>query len=81
MPQGPPVRAEMPGVDPANDVDITVRGGRLTIRAARSEKSESKGRSEFSYGSFSRTVSLPPGADEDDITATSTRASSRSPLP
>jgi HSP20 family protein len=34
------------------------------------EKSESNGRSEFSYGSFVRTVSLPPGADEDDITAT-----------
>jgi HSP20 family molecular chaperone IbpA len=64
------VRAEMPGVDPAKDVDITVRDGRLTIKAERTEKSESNGRSEFSYGSFSRTVSLPPGADEDDITAT-----------
>jgi HSP20 family molecular chaperone IbpA len=64
------VRAEMPGVDPAKDVEITVRDGRLTIRAERSEKSESKGRSEFSYGSFSRTISLPPGANENDITAT-----------
>ncbi len=64
------VRAELPGVDPAKDVDITVRQGRLTIRAERSEKKESGGRSEFSYGSFARTVSLPTGADEDDITAT-----------
>jgi HSP20 family molecular chaperone IbpA len=63
------VRAEMPGVDPAKDVEITVHDGRLTIKAERSENSESNGRSEFSYGSFSRTVSLPPGADEDDITA------------
>jgi HSP20 family molecular chaperone IbpA len=64
------VRAEIPGVDPAKDVDITVRDGRLTIKAERTEKSESKARSEFAYGSFVRTVSLPPGADENDITAT-----------
>lgn len=28
-----------------------------------------KGRSEFSYGSFVRSVTLPAGADEDDIKA------------
>ncbi len=64
------VRAEIPGVDPAKEVDITVHEGRLTIKAERTEKSESKGRSEFSYGSFVRTVTLPQGADEDDIKAT-----------
>ena len=64
------VRAEIPGVDPAKDVDITVHDGRLTIQAERTEKTQSKGRSEFSYGSFVRTVTLPQGADEDDITAT-----------
>lgn len=41
----------------------------MTIKAERSEKKESKGRSEFSYGSFVRTVPLPPGADENDIKA------------
>ncbi|AGZ53357.1 Hsp20/alpha crystallin family protein [Mycobacterium kansasii] len=64
------VRAEMPGIDPAKDVDITVRNGQLTIKAERTEKKEFEGRSEFSYGSFVRTVSLPDGADEDDIKAT-----------
>ena len=64
------VRAEIPGIDPAKDVDITVRDGRLTIKAERTEKKQSNRRSEFSYGSFVRSVSLPPGADEDDITAT-----------
>ena len=64
------VRAEMPGVDPAKDVDITVRDGQLTIKAERSEKKDFNGRSEFSYGSFVRTVSLPAGADENDIKAT-----------
>src|SRR6516164_5967094 len=64
------VRAEMPGIDPAKDVEITVRDGQLTIKAERSEKKEFDGRSEFSYGSFVRTVSLPAGANEDDIKAT-----------
>ena len=64
------VRAEIPGVDPAKDIDITMRDGQLTIKAERSEKKEFDGRSEFSYGSFVRTVSLPNGADEDDVKAT-----------
>jgi HSP20 family molecular chaperone IbpA len=63
------VRAEIPGVDPDKDVSVTVRDGLLTIKAERTESSESKGRSEFSYGSFLRSVSLPPGAQEDDIVA------------
>ena len=63
------LRAEIPGVDPAKDVDITVRDGLLTIKAERSEKKESNGRSEFSYGSFMRSVTLPAGADEDGIKA------------
>ncbi|MCV7103418.1 Hsp20/alpha crystallin family protein [Mycobacterium palustre] len=64
------VRAEIPGVDPGKDIDITVRDGQLSIKAERSEKKDFDGRSEFSYGSFLRTVSLPAGADEDDIEAT-----------
>lgn len=63
------VRAEIPGVDPDSDVEITVHDGQLTIKAERSEKKEFDGRSEFSYGSFVRTVTLPAGADEDDINA------------
>jgi HSP20 family molecular chaperone IbpA len=64
------VRAELPGIDPAKDVDITARDGLLTIKAERKLKTESDGRSEFTYGSFLRSVQLPPGAREDDITAT-----------
>jgi HSP20 family molecular chaperone IbpA len=63
------VRAEMPGVDAAKDIEITVREGQLTIKAERSETKDFDGRSEFSYGSFVRTVSLPAGADEDNIEA------------
>ena len=64
------LRAEIPGIDPDKDVDITVRDGRLTIKAERTERKETKGRSEFSYGSFTRSVTLPAGADEEDIKAT-----------
>jgi len=64
------VRAEIPGIDPAKDVDITVRDGQLMIKAERSEKTQAEGRSEFRYGSFVRSVSLPAGANEDDIKAT-----------
>ena len=63
------LRAEIPGVDPAKDVDITVRDGQLMIRAERSENKQTGGRSEFSYGSFARVVTLPAGADEGAITA------------
>src|ERR1044072_7072537 len=63
------VRAEIPGVDPAKDIDISVNDGLLTIKAERTEKTEQTGRSEFSYGSLTRTVTLPKGADEDAVKA------------
>ncbi|XAS62535.1 Hsp20/alpha crystallin family protein [Pseudarthrobacter sp. So.54] len=68
------VRAEVPGIDPDKDVDVSVSDGRLHIKAEREEKSEQKSKdgyhSEFRYGSFTRSVALPPGAREEDITAT-----------
>jgi HSP20 family protein len=68
------VRAEVPGIDPDQDVDVSVSEGMLHIKAERQEKSEHKTksgyRSEFRYGSFSRSIALPPGAKEEDITAT-----------
>ena len=64
------VRAELPGVDPIEDIEVTVRDGQLKIKALRTRAGESDGLSEFSYGSFTRTVSLPEGADEDDVSAT-----------
>ncbi|MFE3260181.1 Hsp20/alpha crystallin family protein [Nocardia sp. NPDC059091] len=63
------VRAEIPGVDPAKDIEVSVHQGELTIKAERTEKHEEKGHSEFTYGSFVRTVVLPPGAQEEGIDA------------
>lgn len=63
------VRAELPGLDPAQDVEITVQEGVLTVHAERSEEERTKHHSEFRYGSFTRAVQLPAGAREEDITA------------
>ena len=63
------IRAELAGIDPSKDVEVTVGSGYLTIRAERTEKTEGKHRSEFRYGAFSRTLALPANADEDAVTA------------
>ncbi|MQS16823.1 Hsp20/alpha crystallin family protein [Streptomyces kaniharaensis] len=64
------VQAELPGVDPDEDVEITVRDHTLTIRAQRSEEKKDKQHSEFHYGTFVRTIGLPAEAKEEDISAT-----------
>lgn len=63
------VRCELPGIDPEKDVEITVSDGMLTIKAERSEHKQDKHRSEFRYGSLYRSLQLPRGADEDQVTA------------
>lgn len=64
------VRAELPGMDPDKDVEITVEDGTLTIHAERREEQKEPHRSEFRYGSFTRSVALPERADTEHITAT-----------
>jgi HSP20 family protein len=63
------VRAELPGVDPEKDVEIGVNNGVLTIHAERKEELQRQHRSEFRYGSFSRSIRLPGNADEDAVRA------------
>ncbi|HUC21767.1 MAG TPA: Hsp20/alpha crystallin family protein [Streptosporangiaceae bacterium] len=62
------LRAEVAGIDPEKELEVWVGSGYLTIRAGRAGKLEDKHRTEFRYGSFSRTVQLPPDADTDDVT-------------
>ncbi len=63
------VKAELAGIDPEKEAEVTVGAGYLTIRAERHDKVEGAHRSEFRYGVFSRTISLPADADTDDVTA------------
>ena len=68
------VRADLPGIDPDKDVELTVTDGMLRIEARRreEEKQEGKGylRQEVRYGSLSRSLRLPRGVTESDIAAT-----------
>lgn len=63
------LRAELPGIDP-KDVEITVANGILTIHAERRQEEREGQRTEFRYGSFTRSCALPPDADENDVRAT-----------
>jgi HSP20 family protein len=63
------LRAELPGMDPKKDVDIMIENDVLTIKAERREEKKDGHRSEFRYGSFTRSISLPGGVDEDDVAA------------
>ncbi|MFG2123685.1 Hsp20/alpha crystallin family protein [Streptomyces sp. NPDC048710] len=62
------MRAELPGMTPEN-IDVFISDGVLTVQAERTEKDVTKDRSEIRYGAMSRSVTLPPSADEDDVEA------------
>lgn len=64
------VRAELPGVDPDKDIELTVEGDYLTIHGERHEEKHEKNRSEFRYGSFSRSLRMPAGVEAGAIKAT-----------
>jgi HSP20 family protein len=68
------IRADLPGIDPDKDVEVTVSGGMLHIDAERhqEERKEEQGyvRRELRYGSLSRSLPIPEGVNEGDITAT-----------
>jgi HSP20 family protein len=63
------VRAELPGIDPTNDVEVTCVDRALRLHVVRSDERKNKAHSEFHYGSFFRSIPLPVGADEENISA------------
>ena len=67
------VRAEMPGVDPDKDIDVSISDGVLHIEGRRKESNEHKEtgsyRSEFRYGTFSRDLVLPKGVEGKKVKA------------
>lgn len=68
------VRADIPGIDPDKDVEITTVEGVLQIKAERRQEAQTETRrgyrSEVHYGSFVRRLPLPAGATEKDVKAT-----------
>lgn len=66
------INIELPGVA-ADDIDIAVDDGQLTIRGEKRVQREEKGRtyyfSEREYGAFQRSFRLPADADGDSVAA------------
>jgi len=63
------LRAELPGLNPEKDLQITALHGVLTVKAERREEEKGLNRSEFRYGAMQRSVRLPANADETKIEA------------
>lgn len=63
------LRAEMPGIDPDQDVELVVEDDVLTIRGERRSEEKDKHHRELHYGTFERSITLPRGTKTDDITA------------
>jgi len=65
-------KADVPGVK-ESDLDVTITGNRLTISGQRNEEKEEKNDTYYScerkYGAFSRSYTLPEGADLEHINA------------
>ncbi|MBI2393730.1 MAG: Hsp20/alpha crystallin family protein [Deltaproteobacteria bacterium] len=66
------LRADIPGVKEA-DLEVTLTGNRLTIGGKRDAEKQEKHDTwyvyERSYGSFTRSFTLPPGIDANAISA------------
>lgn len=68
------VTAELPGIDPEKDVEITIEGDVLLIKGKKmaTEEVTEKDRyiRERHFGSFERRIPLPDGVDPEEIEAT-----------
>jgi HSP20 family protein len=67
------IRADMPGIDPDTDINISAGAELLHISASRREsqhRDQPGYRSEVRYGEAARSIPLPRGADTDTIEAT-----------
>lgn len=67
------IKAELPGIDPDHDVEITAVDDMLVLRAQRQLEKDRKekdfARREIRSGTMTRTLALPEGVDTSAITA------------
>ena len=63
---------ELPGID-EKDIDVSVSEDVITVRGEKKDEREEEKKgyylSERSYGSFHRTIPIPPGVDADKAEA------------
>ena len=68
------IRAEIPGIDPDEDIEVSVSNGMLRIHGERREETSSDQddghRTVLRYGAFTRVLPLPAGAIEANVKAT-----------
>jgi len=68
------VRADLPGVDPERDIDLSIEGNVLHLTGHRSfdreVSDEHRSMVERAYGEFRRDLRLPDGVDSDAMKAT-----------
>ena len=78
------LKADLPEVS-QNDVDISVQGNTLTIKGERKRENEVQEkdfyRMERSYGTFTRSFSLPPTVDTEKIDASFSKGVLKVTLP
>jgi len=67
------VRAELPGIDPDKDIEVSLQDDVLSIRGERRREDRTEEgdyfRFESSYGSFQRDIPLPEGVNAEEIKA------------
>lgn len=64
------IRADLPGIDPESDIQVSIMHDVLHIRAYRPMGPEPRQHpSDLRYGTFVRDIALPPGTNEDEVTA------------
>lgn len=63
------VKVDLPGIDPAKDVDVELNRNVLTISGERRTENESEGFHEVRYGTFSRSITVPGEISADAISA------------
>ena len=67
------IKAELPGLDPAKDIEIAVEDDLLTIRGQKTAEQDVTEKDRFMkermFGTFERRIPLPDGVRADDIAA------------
>jgi len=63
------LRLEVPGIDPATDLTVSVEAGAIIVRAERHDTAPAGRQSEFRYGRLARRIPLPLGADARTVSA------------
>ena len=63
------IRADVPGVDPDRDIQLTLKDGVLRLCGERRAESQNRRRAEIRHGRFERSIRVPLGTRPETIEA------------